>query len=251
MSTTNETQNVNGNANVQNPAPAASAPETNNAPTAQPAQPAQAAQAVAPKSYDDIIADLRADNANKQLTITIASVQLDNKTAKSGRPYWQLMMTLDKPIIGVSKDANGNYVPAYIRTIQMPYWQLELAMRGNQFFGRFIAYIAEAIEAGFGDQFIAGLTMQLIAEHVPAGVEKFNPFQRKQNSYGMKDYDRYIYHVISVEQPTDELLVAAYRDAVADTRDMMREAMKARRAAKANRAALLAATAEQNDEVPF
>lgn len=243
MSTTNETQNVNGNANVQNPAPAASAPETNNTPVA---------QSAAPKSYDDVVAALKADAANKQLVVTVASVQLDQRTGKSGREYWNLFITLDKPIIGVTKDVNGQYVSAYIRSIQMPYWQLELAMRGNQFFGRFIQYIADAIEAGFGDQFIAGLTMQLIAEHVPAGVEKFNPFQRKQNSYGIKEYDRYIYHVIEIERPADELLVAAYRDAVADTRDMMREAMKARRAAKANRAALLAAaSAEPTDDVPF
>ena len=111
-------------------------------------------------------------------------------------------MTLDKPIIGAAKDANGVYQPAYIRTIQMPYWQLELAMRGNQFFGRFIKYIADAIEVGFGDQYIAGLTMNILAEFVPAGTDAQNPFTRKENKYGIKEYDRYIYHVVGVEHPT-------------------------------------------------
>lgn len=214
---------------------------------------AENAAANAPKTYDEIVAVLKSNTANKDLKVTIASVQLDQRTGKSGREYWNLMMTLDKPIIGVSKDENGAYKPAYIRTIQMPYWQLELAMRGNNFFGRFIQYIADAIEAGFGDQFIAGLTMNIIAEFVPAGTDAKNPFTRKENKYGIKEYDRYIYHVVGVERPTDELLLQSYKDAVVDTRDAMREAMKARRAAKAARASFLAsATSEEStDDVPF
>ena len=226
MTTNETTQNVNANATTA----------TANAPVA--------------KTYDEIVASLKANQANKDLTVTIASVQLDKRNGKTGKEYWNLFMTLDKPIIGVAKDANGDYKPAYIRTIQMPYWQLELAMRGNQFFGRFIKYISDAIEVGFGDQYIAGLTMNILAEFVPAGIDAQNPFTRKENKYGVKDYDRYIYHVVDVEQPTDELLVQAYRDAIADTREMMREAMKAARAAKANRAALLA-SAEQTEDVPF
>lgn len=242
MTTNETTQNVNGT----------TVEATATAQTAQPTSQASTAQPNVPKTYDEVVAALRADSNNKDLMVTIASVQLDQRTGKTGREYWNLFLTLDKPIIGVTKDVNGNYIPAYIRSIQMPYWQLELTMRGNQFFGRFIQYIADAIEAGFGDQFIAGLSMNLIAEFVPAGVEKFNPFQRKQNSYGIKDYDRYIYHVVAINKPEDELLVAAYRDAVADTRDMMREAMKARRAAKVARANVLAsASTTESDDVPF
>ena len=239
MTANETTQNVNGNAANNAANNVANNAATNNA------TPTTA------KTYDEIVASLKANLANKDLTVTIASVQLDKRSGKSGKEYWNLFMTLDKPIIGVAKDANGVYQPAYIRTIQMPYWQLELAMRGNQFFGRFIKYIADAIEVGFGDQYIAGLTMNILAEFVPAGTDAQNPFTRKENKYGIKEYDRYIYHVVGVEQPTDELLVQAYRDAIADTRDMMREAMKAARAAKANRAALLASAEATTEEVPF
>ena len=44
---------------------------------------AENAAANAPKTYDEIVAALKSNTANKDLKVTIASVQLDQRTGKS------------------------------------------------------------------------------------------------------------------------------------------------------------------------
>lgn len=232
MATTNEIQNVNGNA-------------TNNA-AANNATPATA------KTYDEIVAALKADSNNKVITSTIASARFNELKGKTGKPYWNMFITLVSSIPAYVQNAEGDYVLSTMRSMQMPWWQLELVMRGHRFFGRFANYISEMIPIdNGGEQFVVDLDVTILAEFVAAGEDKQNPFTRKENKYGIKDYDRYIYHIIDIAEPSTPIAIDTYRDAIADMRAAAREAMKAARAAKANRAALLASAEATTEEVPF
>lgn len=243
--------NVNNDANAQNAqANAQSNPQTNPAPDIQsdvqpnaqqanvvPQTPVQQANAQ-PVSFEEIITNLKSDQRNKVYSTVITSVQSEDRKAQNGNEYVNLFLTLESPVIGAQKMPDNTYRLGFIGTIQTPYWQVELIMRRNTFFGRFIKFIAEAAEAGYVDQFLAGIKIQILAEFVPAGIEKKNPFTRKDNSYGTAEHDRYIYHIIGIEQPTDPITLGNYKFAIGESQKRMLEAIEAKRKAKQQAAEL-------------
>ena len=64
------------------------------------------------------------------------------------------------------------------------------------------------------------------------------------------DYDRYVYHIIGIEQPTDPVLVGAYNVLIKQIMDDARAAITAKREAK-TKVASFVATAMNDDDVPF
>ena len=93
--------------------------------------------------------------------------------------------------------------------VQMPFNQILLVMRKDKFYGRFVNYIGEAAEAGFASMYLTGVAVKVLCQFVPAGVQDRNPFTRKDNLYNVVDYDRYVYHIVGIEQPADPILVGA------------------------------------------
>ena len=74
----------------------------------------------------------------------------------------------------------------------------------------FVNYVGEAAEAGFASMYLTGVAVKVLCQFVPAGVQDRNPFTRKDNLYNVVDYDRYVYHIVGIEQPADPVLVGAY-----------------------------------------
>ena len=64
------------------------------------------------------------------------------------------------------------------------------------------------------------------------------------------DYDRYVYHVVGIEQPADPILVGAYNVLIKQIMDDARAAIAAKREVKA-KAASFVATAMNDDDMPF
>lgn len=249
--------NVNNDVNAQNnQANAQSNPQTNPAPNVQPDVQPNVQQANAqPVSFEEIITNLKSDQRNKVYSTVITSVQSEDRKAQNGNEYVNLFLTLESPVIGAQKMPDNTYRLGFIGTIQTPYWQVELIMRRNTFFGRFIKFIAEAAEAGYVDQFLAGIKITILAEFVPAGIEKKNPFTRKDNSYGTAEHDRYIYHIIDIEKPTDSITLGNYRFAIAESQKRMLEAIEAKRKAKQQAAELASlmssTTGSVSDDIVF
>ena len=60
--------------------------------------------------------------------------------------------------------------------------------------------INQALIAGFISQLLIDVKLSFIAEFIAAGEERANPFNKNENVYDAKDYDRFIYHVISADK---------------------------------------------------
>lgn len=209
-----------------------------------------AEEATGAKTREQIIAEMKANDANFVIRVTINGINAAERVAENGHEYNNLMLLLDKPVKASISQKDGSRQIGFTQSLQVSEYQLTALMRRHPFYGRFVAMVENAIVAGMPEPFFCGMEIQILAEFVPAGVVASNPFTRNSNEYGVKDYDRYIYHVIEVYEPNDAMLLEEYRAMAIELRKMMLEEIKAAKAAKVQRASLLASIASSSDN-PF
>lgn len=210
----------------------------------------EAAEEAANKTRDQIIAEMKANNANFVVRVTINGINAAERVAENGHEYNNLMLLLNKPVKASISQKDGSRQIGFTQSLQVSEYQLTALMRRHPFYGRFVTMVENAIAAGMPEPFFCGMEIQILAEFVPAGAVASNPFTRNSNEYGVKDYDRYIYHVIEVYEPTDAMLLEEYRAMAIELRKMMLDEIKAAKAAKVQRASLLASIASRSDN-PF
>lgn len=202
------------------------------------------------KTREQIIAEMKANDANFIARVTINGINASERVAENGHEYNNLMLLLNKPVKASISQKDGSRQMGFTQSLQVSEYQLTALMRRHPFYGRFVSMIENAIAAGMPEPFFCGMEIQILAEFVPAGVVASNPFTRNGNEYGVKDYDRYIYHVIEVYEPTDIMLLEEYKAMAIELRKIMLEEIKAAKAAKVQRASLLASIASSS-ETPF
>jgi hypothetical protein len=202
------------------------------------------------KTREQIIAEMKANDANFVVRVTINGINTSERVAENGHEYNNLMLLLNKPVKASISQKDGSRQIGFTQSLQVSEYQLTALMRRHPFYGRFVAMVENAIAAGMPEPFFCGMEIQILAEFVPAGAVASNPFTRNANEYGVKDYDRYIYHVIEVYEPTDAMLLEEYRAMAIELRKMMLDEIKAAKAAKAQRASLLASIASSSEN-PF
>ena len=202
------------------------------------------------KSRDEIIAELKANDANFVIRVTINGINASERVADNGHEYNNLMLLLNKPVKASISQKDGSRQIGFTQSLQVSEYQLTALMRRHPFYGRFVSMVENAIAAGMPEPFFCGMEIQILAEFVPAGVVASNPFTRNSNEYGVKDYDRYIYHVIEVYEPTNTMLLEEYKAMAIELRKMMLEEIKTAKAAKVQRASLLSSIASTT-ETPF
>ena len=195
------------------------------------------------KTREQIIAEMKANDANFIARVTINGINASERVAENGHEYNNLMLLLNKPVKASISQKDGSRQMGFTQSLQVSEYQLTALMRRHPFYGRFVSMIENAIAAGMPEPFFCGMEIQILAEFVPAGVVASNPFTRNANEYGVKDYDRYIYHVIEVYEPTDVMLLEEYKAMAIELRKMMLDEIKAAKAAKVQRASLLASIA--------
>lgn len=195
------------------------------------------------KTREQIIAEMKANDANFIAHVTINGINASERVAENGHEYNNLMLLLNKPVKASISQKDGSRQMGFTQSLQVSEYQLTALMRRHPFYGRFVSMIENAIAAGMPEPFFCGMEIQILAEFVPAGVVASNPFTRNVNEYGVKDYDRYIYHVIEVYEPTDAMLLEEYKAMAIELRKIMLDEIKAAKAAKVQRASLLASIA--------
>ena len=206
--------------------------------------------ATSAKTRDQIIAEMKANDANFVVRLTINGINASERVAENGHEYNNLMLLINKPVKASISQKDGSRQMGFTQSLQVSEYQLTALMRRHPFYGRFVTMVENAIAAGMPEPFFCGMEIQILAEFVPAGAVASNPFTRNSNEYGVKDYDRYIYHVIEVYEPTDVMLLEEYRAMAIELRKMMLEEIKAAKAAKVQRASLLASIASSSEN-PF
>lgn len=202
------------------------------------------------KTREQIIAEMKANDANFIARVTINGINASERVAENGHEYNNLMLLLNKPVKASILQKDGSRQMGFTQSLQVSEYQLTALMRRHPFYGRFVNMVENAIAAGMPEPFFCGMEIQILAEFVPAGIVAYNPFTRNANEYGVKEYDRYIYHVIEVYEPTDIMLLEEYKAMAIELRKMMLDEIKAAKAAKVQRASLLASIASAT-ESPF
>lgn len=263
MNTTNTQNNAATVNEVPNAAAIPQVTTTEATATAQPVQTAQPiqqpVQPAVPVTYEEVIESLKRDTNNKVYKRTITLAEFTQKEGKNNNPYVNAFLTLDKPVIAAVKMPDGTHAMRGLGAIQTPYYSLELVMRRHTYFARFISYIQEAMEIGQAAAYFSNVSITILAEFVPAGVQKSNPFSRKDNQYSVESYDRYVYHIIGIDAPTDPITIGIYNKTLAVTTDDIFSAIRAKRKAKEDaaaenaklRLAAIQTTEENKDEFPF
>lgn len=202
------------------------------------------------ETIDDVVRRICADGHSYVMTTAITNIDCQERTGRNGNSYLNAFVTIASPVKGAQSMPDGTHRMGMLGAIQMPFNQILLVMRKDKFYGRFVNYVGEAAEAGFASMYLTGVAVKVLCQFVPAGVQDRNPFTRKDNLYNVVDYDRYVYHIVGIEQPTDPVLVGAYNVLIKQIMEDARAAIAAKREAKA-KAASFVATAMNDDDVPF
>lgn len=237
---------------------AAAAPENVNAvnPAASVNQPVQPTvdtdnqNSTQVETIDDVVKRICTDGHSYVMTTVITNIDCQERTGRNGNSYLNAFVTIASPVKGAQSMPDGTHRMGMLGAIQMPFNQILLVMRKDKFYGRFVNYVGEAAEAGFASMYLTGVAVKVLCQFVPAGVQDRNPFTRKDNLYNVVDYDRYVYHIVGIEQPTDPVLVGAYNVLIKQIMEDARAVIAAKREAKA-KAASFVATAMNDDDIPF
>lgn len=202
------------------------------------------------ETIDDVVRRICADGHSYVMTTVITNIDCQERTGRNGNSCLNAFVTIASPVKGAQSMPDGTHRMGMLGAIQMPFNQILLVMRKDKFYGRFVNYVGEAAEAGFASMYLTGVAVKVLCQFVPAGVQDRNPFTRKDNLYNVVDYDRYVYHIVGIEQPADPILVGAYNVLIKQIMDDARAAIAAKREAKA-KAASFVATVMNDDDVPF
>lgn len=202
------------------------------------------------ETIDDVVRRICTDGHSYVMTTIITNIDCQERTGRNGNSYLNAFVTIASPVKGAQSMPDGTHRMGMLGAIQMPFNQILLVMRKDKFYGRFVNYVGEAAEAGFASMYLTGVAVKVLCQFVPAGVQDRNPFTRKDNLYNVVDYDRYVYHIVGIEQPTDPVLVGAYNVLIKQIMEDARAAIAAKREAKA-KAASFVATAMNDDDLPF
>jgi len=202
------------------------------------------------ETIDDVVKRICTDGHSYVMTTVITNIDCQERTGRNGKSYLNAFVTIASPVKGAQSMPDGTHRMGMLGAIQMPFNQILLVMRKDKFYGRFVNYVGEAAEAGFASMYLTGVAAKVLCQFVPAGVQDRNPFTRKDNLYNVVDYDRYVYHIVGTEQPTDPVLVGAYNVLIKQIMEDARAAIAAKREAKAKAASFVAA-AMNDDDIPF
>lgn len=202
------------------------------------------------ETIDDVVRRICTDGHSYVMTTVITNIDCQERTGRNGKSYLNAFVTIASPVKGAQSMPDGTHRMGMLGAIQTPFNQILLVMRKDKFYGRFVNYVGEAAEAGFASMYLTGVAAKVLCQFVPAGVQDRNPFTRKDNLYNVVDYDRYVYHIVGIEQPTDPVLVGAYNVLIKQIMDDARAVIAAKREAKA-KAASFVATAMNDDDIPF
>jgi len=202
------------------------------------------------ETIDDVVRRICTDGHSYVMTTVITNIDCQERTGRNGKSYLNAFVTIASPVKGAQSMPDGTHRMGMLGAIQTPFNQILLVMRKDKFYGRFVNYVGEAAEAGFASMYLTGVVAKVLCQFVPAGVQDRNPFTRKDNLYNVVDYDRYVYHIVGIEQPTDPVLVGAYNVLIKQIMEDARAAIAAKREAKA-KAASFVATAMNDDDMPF
>ena len=202
------------------------------------------------ETIDDVVRRICTDGHSYVMTTVITNIDCQERTGRNGKSYLNAFVTIASPVKGAQSMPDGTHRMGMLGAIQMPFNQILLVMRKDKFYGRFVNYVGEVAEAGFASMYLTGVAAKVLCQFVPAGVQDRNPFTRKDNLYNVVDYDRYVYHIVGIEQPTDPVLVGAYNVLIKQIMEDARAAIAAKREAKA-KAASFVATAMNDDDIPF
>lgn len=202
------------------------------------------------ETIDDVVRRICTDGHSYVMTTVITNIDCKERTGRNGKSYLNAFVTIASPVKGAQSMPDGTHRMGMLGAIQTQFNQILLVMRKDKFYGRFVNYVGEAAEAGFASMYLTGVAIKVLCQFVPAGVQGRNPFTRKDNLYNVVDYDRYVYHIIGIEQPTDPVLVGAYNVLIKQIMDDARAVIAAKREAKA-KAASFVATAMNDDDIPF
>lgn len=202
------------------------------------------------ETIDDVVKRICTDGHSYVMTTVITNIDCQERTGRNGNSYLNAFVTIASPVKGAQSMPDGTHRMGMLGAIQMPFNQILLVMRKDKFYGRFVNYVGEAAEAGFASMYLTGVAVKVLCQFVPAGVQDRNPFTRKDNLYNVVDYDRYVYHIVGIEQPTDPVLVGAYNVLIKQIMDDARAVIAAKREAKA-KAASFVVTAMNDDDTPF
>ena len=212
------------------------------------AQTTQTAQVA--ETIEAIVARLCRDGKSKVVKTAITAVDVEERTAKNGSKYLNAFVNLETPVIGSQKMSDGTYRIGLLGAIQFPFNSLLLVMRKHRFYGKFVVSLEEAAQVNMVADYLAGVEISVFCQLVAAGEVARNPFTRNATDYEVTDHDRYVYHIVGIEVPTDPIVVDEYRNLIAEQRARRADAIAAKRKAAATTANLLSA-ATTADDIPF
>ena len=211
---------------------------------------APAPQPQVTETIEGIVARMCKDGKSKVVKTAITAIDCEERTAKNGSKYINAFVNLETPVIGSQKLADGTYRIGLLGAIQFPFNSLLLVMRKHRFYGKFVASIEEAAAVNMVADYLAGVDIKVFCQFVAAGEVARNPFTRSATEYEVADHDRYVYHIVGIEAPTDPIVVDEYRNLIAVQRQQRADAIAAARQAKASTANLLTAVVAA-DDMPF
>lgn len=202
------------------------------------------------ETIEAIVARICQDGKSKVIKTAITACDVEERTAKNGSKYLNSFVNLETAVLGSQKLADGTYRLGMLGAIQFPFNSLLLVMRKHRFYGKFVQSLEEFAQVNMVTDYLSGVDIKVLCQFVSAGEVARNPFTRNATEYDVADHDRYVYHIVGIDAPTDPLTVDEYRNLISEQRVRRLEAIEAKRKAVATTATLLA-SATTADDIPF
>ena len=197
------------------------------------------------------VANVLKDGKSERRTVTLTAVTTENKKSAAGKDYINAWLDCAEGLPGAQEQADGKYAMGILGSFQTPFNSLLLVMRKDVFYGRYASAVEEYGQIGAVGQFFGGVQIDVLCQFVAAGEEAKNPLVRNGEPYAVKEYDRYVYHIVGIERPTDEVTIAEYVALNRQIADDARERIKAMRESKAKTASITAAMVASQAAAPF
>lgn len=219
------------------------------------------------QSYSQICEMLLKENPNHFLSSNVLlSAHAYKEVTKDKKGFYtKLFLQLAQPLKVFKQREDGTLLLTLLSNIQTSIYSLLNAMRKEIYFTPIISRISSDLmsdaEANpdqkdetnvyITDDYLSGIPVQIFGQYVAEGEVIGNPFSNIAETYEVKPYPRYIYHVIGISKPIDADTLANIAEIKKEVRAENIALRNARKLAKVNATSVINSIIPSTEEVPF
>lgn len=219
------------------------------------------------QTYAQICERLLKENTNHFLSSNVLlSAHAYKEVTKDKKGFYtKLFVQLQQPVKVYKQRTDGTILLTLLGNIQTSIYTLLNAMRKEIYFTPIISRVSNDLASDaeanpdqrdenniyITDDYLSGIPVQIFGQYIAEGEVIGNPFSNVAETYDVKPYPRYVYHVIGISKPTDDDTLANIAEIKKEVKAENIALRNARKLAKVNATSVINSITPSTEEVPF